>query len=135
MSIAGWHELGESIAKLVAQEPPFIQIMIILGGAFSAVMFLEGFRASFFPRREKPKVTAKEISLPPPEPSRVASVPRGPFLETAKLPRKPKRQAAVSAKPFRTPRPKIRRAPTIRLVSPPVPFNGANLPQVASFDD
>lgn len=137
MSIAGWHELGESIAKLIAQEPPFVQIMIGLGGTFSALMFIEGLRASLFPRREMPKIIVKEISAPPPPPPpplKQASPSRTYNLQTAKPPRVAKRQAVAAVKPFRTPRPKIRRISTSKHEVLPAPYNTANLPQVASFD-
>jgi hypothetical protein len=49
---AEWKDVGDLVIKLVGREPPFVQILYVLGVAFSAVMFLEGVRANFLPARK-----------------------------------------------------------------------------------
>ena len=73
MSGAGWKDIWTLIEKLVAEQPPFIQIAIGLGAAFSVLMFVEGLRANFFVRRPRPISTAQ--GTPPSSSSRSAALP------------------------------------------------------------
>src|SRR6516162_8510523 len=51
---AGWNEVGVLVGKLFALEPPFVQICLLLAAAFSLLMILEGLRATFAVRHDKP---------------------------------------------------------------------------------
>ena len=117
----GWHEIGMSIADMVAKEPPYIQIAIGLSAAFIALMILEGLRASFVPRR----TSEPSIRVQSPRPS-FRSAPGN----VAKPPRNPKRHENI-VKPHRAPRPTIRRNTAKKQEEPATP----SLPQVSSFGD
>ena len=115
-----WHDIGILIGGLVAKEPPFIQIAIVLSAAFTALMILEGLRVNFIPRR----TTEPDISIRPVTTTDFRSAPGN----VARLPRNPKRYANI-VKPHRALRPVIRR----NIVK--APEKSAPLPQVASFGD
>jgi len=117
----GWHEIGMSIADMVAKEPPYIQIAIGLAAAFLTLMILEGLRASFVPRR----ASEPSIRVRSPRPS-FRSAPGN----VAKPPRNPKRHENI-VKPYRAPRPTIRRNTAKKQEEPATP----SLPQVSSFGD
>ena len=117
MSGAGWKDIGDLIVALVAKEPPFVQVVIGLGAAFSALMFIEGLRASFIPRRAESKPGRN-----PTRRSRFAAPPKADHSQTYRsvpgrnknsnptrdtLPGNAKRRESA-VKPYRAPRPKIR---------------------------
>jgi len=95
---AEWKDVGDLIVRLVSREPPFVQILYVLGAAFTAVMVLEGVRANFLP--------ARKHSARPTEPLRVdAQIPdvtAMPFAETgivtAELPNQDTSRALRSIK-------------------------------------
>ncbi|HUO93624.1 MAG TPA: hypothetical protein VMU22_11905 [Rhizomicrobium sp.] len=93
-----WHDIGVRIAALLAKEPPHIQIAFGLATAFTALMILEGLRASFGPRRSE-----GTRRRPPAKPG-VRSADTG----AVKQPRNPKRDRIV-INPHRAARPTIRR--------------------------
>ncbi len=49
---AGWKDVGDLVVKIVTREPPFVQILYVLGAGFTAVMILEGIRVNFLPARK-----------------------------------------------------------------------------------
>jgi hypothetical protein len=111
MSPAGWKEIVDLVFRLVAVQPPYLKIAIGLGVAFSVLMFIEGLRANFIPRRNEKKPAASNAGRNEPSkavaPMPGSSVP-GAFRRPVIASRIPKRGATV-AKPHRAPRPKIRR--------------------------
>jgi hypothetical protein len=124
MGVAGWRDIGVLIAQLVAKEPPFVQIAMGLCAAFTALMIVEGLRASFVPRRTE-RARAQRSASPRPASPFFRSAP----ANVAKLPRNPKRQVNI-VKSHRVPRPTIRRDQAKSPQTSP-----QNLPQVASFGD
>lgn len=148
MSIAGWKEIWTVFLKMVAAEPPMLQIIIWLGVAFGALMVLEGLRANFFPRRKSPP---QRVENTPPSrqlQGSPASVSYRAFGSTAGIAasarsRNLKRPTNAVSR-YRAPRPKIHRMGTSLCLQPqPEPANdsppagGDNvvaLPQVASFE-
>ncbi|HWU25183.1 MAG TPA: hypothetical protein VN154_02160 [Rhizomicrobium sp.] len=50
---SGWYDIAALIVKLVSHEPPFVQILYVLGTAFCVVMFIEGLRVNFLPSRKQ----------------------------------------------------------------------------------
>jgi len=48
---AEWNEMWSAATALIGRQPPAVQIFGGLGLAFTALMFVEGLRASFLPRR------------------------------------------------------------------------------------
>jgi len=119
--MSDWRDIGVRISELVAKEPTYIQIAIGLAAAFTALMILEGLRASFFPKR-------REETPRPRRPRFATALFRSAPANAARLPRNPKRRERV-VKPHRAARPVIRRNLT----------KGADavgdLPQVSSFGD
>ena len=76
MSSHNWSDVWKLFLDLLSHESIAIQIAVVLGAAFVAVMALEGIRASFFPKRilegaalrsAAPPVAAAPIAPPPPE--------------------------------------------------------------------
>jgi hypothetical protein len=53
MVTANWNDVWALAEKVMARESPFLQITIALGAAFSALMIVEGLRATFVPRSER----------------------------------------------------------------------------------
>jgi hypothetical protein len=120
---AGWNEVGVLVGKLFALEPPFVQICILLAAAFGLLMVLEGLRATFAFRRDVP---TRNRPAPPP----VVAAPRTSFRSAAPAMRNAKVPAGV-VKSHCAPRPKILRRPSLG----DTPFDTAELPQVASFEE
>ena len=116
-----WREIGMLIGGVVAKQPPYIQIGIILGAAFATLMILEGLRASFG-RRSTPE---PDIRVRPETTVAFRSAPG----HATKL-HNPKRYENI-VKPHRALKPVIRR----NLVKAPEKSALQNLPQVGSFDD
>ena len=127
MSVVGWRDIGVLIAQLVAKEPPYLQIAIGLCAAFTALMILEGLRASFLPRR-----TERGPSRIEPPSSQISASPhyRSAPANVVKLHRNPKRELNI-VKSHRVPRPVIRRD----AAKTPETLHSRNLPQVTSFGD
>ena len=127
MISAEWKEVGVLVGKLFALEPPFVQICILLAAAFSLLMVLEGLRATFAFRRDVP------VRRRPAPPATVAT-PRAVFLSAQSVTamRNAKLPAGV-VKSHSAPRPKIQRRPS--LDAHDTPFDTAELPQVASFEE
>jgi hypothetical protein len=119
-------EIGALIARLIAQQAPFVQIVISLAAAFSLLMFIEGMRASFIPTR-KPRDRQEPVPQPPRAPRK--AIPLKPLRSAASKPRKRVREAV---KLHKAPRPKIRRIASDR---PDAASNSGALPQVASFEE
>lgn len=143
MSGAGWKDVFDLVVKLVAKEPPFGQIAIGLGAAFSALMFLEGLRANFFPRRcpPSPPQLPRTTSAAPPSASRSAASGAPAAVgyrsvqapQTAssfvrnQLPRNFKRREDDAISRHRAPRPKIYRHGTVlRREEMPIPANDSS---------
>lgn len=84
MTGASWKTVVDLIETLISKEPPFVQIVAILGMAFAFTMFVEGLRASFFPRRL--------VSPPSPPPP-----PQVPSTRTAEVAREVPTLAAPDA--------------------------------------
>jgi hypothetical protein len=68
-----WGGIGKQVIGLIAAQPPFMQIAVVLGVAFCALMILEGLRANFLPKpqpklpdlpAQKPRRPAPAASLP-----------------------------------------------------------------------
>lgn len=151
MSIAGWKEIWTLFLKMVAAEPPMMQIAIWLGVAFGALMVLEGLRANFFPRRKSlppgiesapPAASSRRLQGAPASAS-YRAVRRFADIAAAAPSRSLKRPTNPVSR-HRAPRPKIHRM-GIKLCLPPQPepandvppAHGDNvvaLPQVASFE-
>lgn len=143
MSGVGWNKIWELVLKLVAQQPPAVEIAIVLAAAFSALMFVEGLRYNFVPRRKpKPHAPPREAS-PSSETRTFRSMRPGARLRLD-VPRRPKRLETMVSR-HSAPRPKIhhfgaplRVVPAGDSASPQeqtaAPRN-ENLPQVASFED
>ncbi|MGB8364892.1 MAG: hypothetical protein WCE20_10230 [Rhizomicrobium sp.] len=118
MSGASWKDIWTLIEKLVAEQPPFIQIAIGLGAAFSVLMFVEGLRANFFRRR--PRLISTTQDTPPSSSTRSAALPTSATTSTWRsvrtsasfapraLPRAVKCRADAVSR-HRALRPKIRR--------------------------
>ena len=98
--MSDWHDIGTRIVGLVAKEPPFIQIAVSLAVAFTALMILEGLRASFVPRRSQ-EADAHDRPVRSADPFAASA-------KVARLPRNPKRHQAV-VKQHLAPKPIIRR--------------------------
>ncbi|HWU26212.1 MAG TPA: hypothetical protein VN154_07390 [Rhizomicrobium sp.] len=47
MHNTNWGDLAERAAALVARQPPFLQILVVLGAVFAILMILEGLRVNF----------------------------------------------------------------------------------------
>lgn len=56
MSSGNWNDVIQLAIAIVSREHPFAQALTYEGAIFAIVMFLEGLRVSFWPRR----VTAEE---------------------------------------------------------------------------
>ncbi len=54
MTVTGWQHLLAEAMTLGAQQPPPIQIALLLAAAFAVLMIVEGLRASFLPQRQEP---------------------------------------------------------------------------------
>lgn len=130
MSGAGWQEIGALVVGLIAREPPFIQILISLAGAFSLLMFVEGLRVSFIPQRKSPDERRDAAAPKPVQRKPVLAAPHRSALP--KPPASHPKRARKAAKPHRPPRPKIRRAPAEPQKSQ---WSADVLPQVASFEE
>lgn len=117
-----WREIGMLIGGVVAKQPPYIQIGIVLAAAFTTLMILEGLRASFG-RRGTPE---PGIRVRPETAVAFRSAPGN----AAKLRYSPRRYENI-VKPHRALKPVIRR----NLVKAPKKSSPQNLPQVGSFDD
>jgi hypothetical protein len=113
---AGWSDVWHAALSLIAQEPPFAQIAIVLGLAFVLVMALEGVRTSLAAMwhahraepapLEAPKAEPVELAMPTAAaPTRSFSLPREPHTARPKRPSQPARK-------FREIRPIIRRNAT-----------------------
>ena len=112
---AGWSDVWHAALSLIAQEPPFTQIAIVLGTAFVLVMALEGVRASVAAMLhahraeptplEAPKREPVEMAMPAATPTRSFSAPRELYIA------RPKRATSPTRK-FRDLRPTIRRNAT-----------------------
>ena len=118
MDKAGWIDLWHIALAVIARQPPFAAIMIVTGVAFVAVMAIEGTRTSLVaiwhahrtpPALERPKQAPGAAAPPAPATAnaRSFSVRRGPQA-AATLARK-RKPLTTSARPFRSPRPTIRR--------------------------
>jgi hypothetical protein len=55
-------DVWKSAAAAAATEPVWIQLALVLGAVFVAVMCLEGIRASFFPRRYAAALTRRYVA-------------------------------------------------------------------------
>jgi hypothetical protein len=120
---AGWNEVGVLVGKLFALEPPFVQICLLLAAAFSLLMILEGLRATFAVRHDKPA-----RRRPPP----IVATPRAIFRSAQNAPATRNTKLRASAvKSYCAPRPKIQRRPSLD----DAPLDTAELPQVASFEE
>jgi hypothetical protein len=109
---AGWSDVWHAALSLIAQEPPFAQIAIVLGLAFVAVMALEGIRGSLTAMMHAHRVQPAPLEAPKPEPVEMA-MPAGAPTRSFSIPRefqtvRPKR-LSVPARKFREMRPTIRR--------------------------
>jgi hypothetical protein len=51
--MSGWKDIADLAVAMVVKQPPFTEIAIGLGVAFSILMFLEGLRANFLPQRRQ----------------------------------------------------------------------------------
>src|SRR5258707_15601581 len=88
MDKAGWTDVWHMIVAIVARQPPFLAILMVLGAVFVAVMALEGLRTSLLAirraHRGAPSAMAeKPVALAAPAPfalpaARGFSVPRVP---------------------------------------------------------
>jgi hypothetical protein len=74
MSSHSWLDVWKVFLDVVSREGIAMQIAIVLGTAFVAVMALEGIRASFFPKRIAESVALREAA-PPPQPTLSAAPP------------------------------------------------------------
>jgi hypothetical protein len=68
MSSHSWTDVWKVFLDVVSHETIVMQIAIVLGAAFAAVMTLEGIRASFFPKRIADAVTLRN-AVPAPQPA------------------------------------------------------------------
>lgn len=128
MSVAGWKDIGDLVIGLVVKEPPFVQIAIALGTAFSLLMFVEGLRASFLPRRKPNARSATARNVQPSRPIKSAKISAiAPAANSIRIPKR----GETSAKPHRAPRPQIRR----HSPSTSAPAHQPQLPQVGSFEE
>ena len=124
---AGWNEVGVLVGKLFALEPPFVQICLLLAAAFSLLMVLEGLRATFASRHREP-ARSRPATAP------VVTAPRTTFRGAQNVPAMRNTKLRASAvKSYCAPRPKIQRRPSLEMHD--APFDTAELPQVASFDE
>jgi len=115
MGAASWKEIIDRVFKLVAAEPPYLRIAIGLAVAFSVLMFIEGLRANFIPRRKDKKPAASTAGQNA-HAKATAFAPGSSLPGARKRPivasRNPKR-GETGAKPHRAPRPKIRRVSSL----------------------
>jgi hypothetical protein len=124
---AEWNEVGVLVGKLFALEPPFVQICLLLAAAFSLLMILEGLRATFATRHGVP-VRVR------PAPAPVVAAPRASFRSVQSAPAIHNAKLRGSeVKSHCAPRPKIQRRPSLDRHD--APFDTAELPQVASFEE
>ena len=131
MGNAGWAQVWHLVLAIVARQPPFVEIMIATGAVFVAVMALEGIRSS---------VAAMWRAAPPPQISKTslamaASPPQSKsfsagLVSLAAARTAPKRKPlTVSARPFRSLRPTIRRHPMLEFAAAAeTPLSSANAP-------
>ncbi len=74
MDKAGWTDVWHMIVAIVARQPPFLAILMVLGAVFVAVMALEGLRTSLLAirraHRGAPSAMAeKPVALAAPAPA------------------------------------------------------------------
>lgn len=122
MTVMGWQHLWAEAMALCAQEPPPIQIALLLAVAFTALMVLEGLRANFLPRRKEParqsvltNATGDELVRPSPH----ANVSPQQTIAKFDAPQHPYSPARTTTSPKRKPAHSILRTqailrPTIR---------------------
>ncbi len=111
-----WSDVATLVVNLLSHEPPFVQIMSVVGAAFSVVIFLDGLRVNFLPARrqtaDQPQThTVERFEFP------AATVTAhdaredvaGISLPVPQQAPAPKSRLAASLKSHQAPRPKIRR--------------------------
>lgn len=86
MSVGDWNGVIGLATALIAREHPFAQAVTYEGLAFAAVMFIEGLRASFLPRRRRDEARSPGLGT--------VALELRPLL-TAKPPFRPGRTLAV----------------------------------------
>lgn len=121
--MTGWYEIVDLTGRLVAQQAPFARIMIGLGAAFAALMFVEGLRASFFPSRRHPSQRTPDHRAAQ-LPARTTAVSFRSLPSRARLAARPaapsgRKRQSDAIKRHRPPRPEIRRHAAIDLPSAP----------------
>ncbi|MEI9995367.1 MAG: hypothetical protein WDM91_12285 [Rhizomicrobium sp.] len=127
MHEAGWVDVWHLALGVVGRQSPFVAIMIAAGAVFFLVMAVEGVRTSLLaiwhdhraaPAHAPPKEAPVALAAPAPVmPSRNFSAPRVP--RAAVLPARKRKPLTVSARQFRSPRPKIRRYPALEFPAAP----------------
>jgi hypothetical protein len=141
MNSAQWKDVWDLLVRLIAHQAPTVQIAIVLGLAFGALMIVEGLRANFWPRAKAPPppraAPAQGIVIPEPQ----APVLRSVRTFAAKpVERNPKRRETTISRHCAL-RPTIRRRGTVNTpqdndpdsTAPPAIY-GHVLPQVSGFD-
>jgi len=129
MNVSAWGHLWGAATMLFAQEPIQIRIAMALVAAFTALMVVEGLRASFIPRRTRrvpqsapgpSQVTARPIPESPPQPdasTKVLASPPGDaaqhsYAPTGKLAQRNPKRDLSKPRAQHNMRPKIRRMVT-----------------------
>ena len=121
--ISEWKEIWMIVSTMIMRQQPPVQIFICLGLAFTLLMFVEGLRASFLPRRShdvaRPRIASRPHEPPkalPPGGSGETSASWTPHLNAA---RNPKR-VADPPRHHQAFKPKIRRISSLEVVAPEV---------------
>lgn len=106
MGHAGWADIWSLLLAHIGAQAIEVRILIGLGAAFTALMIVEGLRASFLPRRAMPSagVASKPAGVLRPE----KTVTHAPFRPRPAPAAVPKR-AKVAVKAHQTERPRIKR--------------------------
>jgi uncharacterized protein YjeT (DUF2065 family) len=139
---ADWKDVVSLAVKLIAREPPPVQIFVWLLVAFAVLMVVEGLRATFLPRRYVSQIqrrAAGSLSIPvgAERPKALSGAPISQTFEARKVrftPAPPllarnNRLSAAVPRRQETTKPKIRRISSYFVMAEAEPEISASLPE------
>ena len=123
MHKAEWMDVWHMIVAIVARQPPFLAILIVIGAVFVAVMALEGLRTSLLAIWRAHRIAAAPAPRPTENPVALAAVPATKSFSAARgtraaaTPARKRKPLTVPSRNFRSPRPTIRRHPMLEFTA------------------